>query len=68
MEAKHYVLEIESETAEEFTLHAAEVEIGATYNGYTNIKNASEFKKDSRFLTKGGFVLLKEEGGGGHSH
>jgi cobalt-zinc-cadmium efflux system membrane fusion protein len=68
MEGKQYVLEIEDETAEEYTLHPAEVEIGATYSGYTNIKNASEFKKDSRFLTKGGFVLLKEEGGGGHSH
>ena len=68
MEGKQYVLEVESETADEYTLQPTEVEIGATYHGYTNIKNASEFKEDSRFLTKGGFVLLKEEGGGGHSH
>ncbi|CAM3370563.1 efflux RND transporter periplasmic adaptor subunit [Aequorivita lipolytica] len=68
MEDKNYVLLIENENAEEFELHAVEVKITATYNGFTAIENTSEIKPDSRFLTKGAFVLLQEEGGGGHGH
>lgn len=68
MEGKNYVLLIEREDAEEFEIHPTEVKIGATYHGFTAIENAAEFAKDSRFLTKGGFVLLQEEGGGGHGH
>lgn len=68
LEGKNFALLIEKEDAEEFELHPVAVKIGATYNGYTSIENASEFKKDSKFLTKGGFVLLQEEGAAGHSH
>ncbi|MBK5214322.1 MAG: efflux RND transporter periplasmic adaptor subunit [Flavobacteriaceae bacterium] len=67
LEGKNYVLLIENEDAEEFEIHSVEVKIGATYKGFTAIENADEFKADSRFLTKGAFVLLKEEGGG-HDH
>lgn len=67
-EGKNYVLLIENETDDEFKIHPVEVKIGATYNGFTAIENTSQFKDDDRFLTKGGFVLLQEEGGGGHSH
>ncbi|WP_237603593.1 hypothetical protein [Aequorivita vitellina] len=55
------------DAAEEFEIHPATVKIGTTYNGFSAIENTTEFKPDSKFLTKGGFVLLKEEGGGGHS-
>jgi cobalt-zinc-cadmium efflux system membrane fusion protein len=68
MDGKQFVLQVEKETDSEIELLPVEVETGATYNGFTAIKNASQFKPDSRFLTKGGFVLLKEEGGGGHGH
>ncbi len=68
MEGKHYVLQIENETAEEFEIHPVAVKIGPTYKGFTAIENAETFKPDTKFLTKGGFVLLQEEGGGGHSH
>ncbi|WP_139855683.1 efflux RND transporter periplasmic adaptor subunit [Aequorivita sinensis] len=68
LDGVNYVLLIENENNNEYQLHSARVKVGATYQGYTIIENASEFKKDSRFLTKGGFALLQEEGGGGHGH
>lgn len=68
LDGVNYVLLIENENNDEYQLHSARVKVGATYLGYTIIENASEFEKDSRFLTKGGFALLQEEGGGGHGH
>ncbi len=68
LEGKNYVLLIENETDDEFEIHPVEVKKGATYNGFTAIENTLGFKVDSRFLTKGAFVLLQEEGVGGHSH
>ncbi|MBB6681264.1 efflux RND transporter periplasmic adaptor subunit [Aequorivita sp. 609] len=68
LDGVNYVLLIENENNDEYQLHSARVKVGATYQGYTIIENASEFEKDSRFLTKGGFALLQEEGGGGHGH
>ena len=68
LDGVNYVLLIENENIDEYQLHSARVKVGATYQGYTIIENASEFEKDSRFLTKGGFALLQEEGGGGHGH
>ena len=68
LDGVNYVLLIENENNDEYQLHSARVKVGATYQGYTIIENASEFEKESRFLTKGGFALLQEEGGGGHGH
>lgn len=68
MEGKNYVLLIENENAEEFEILPVEVKIGATYNGFTAIGKSEEFKPETKFLTKGAFVLLQEEGGGGHDH
>lgn len=68
MEGKHYVLKIENENAEEFEILPVAVRIGPTFKGFTAIENAEAFKPNTKFLTKGGFVLLQEEGGGGHSH
>ena len=68
LDGVNYVLLIENENNDEYQLHSAKVKVGATYQGYTIIENASEFEKESRFLTKGGFALLQEEGGGGHGH
>ncbi len=67
MEGKNYVLQIENESPEEYEILPVQVHIGANYNGFTAIENKTQFKSDSRFLTKGAFVLLQEEGGG-HDH
>lgn len=58
---KNYVLLIENEDAEAFELRFVEVKPSANYKGFTAIENTDEFKTDSRFLTKGAFVLLQEE-------
>ncbi len=68
LDGKQYVLLLEKEDSEEYEFHPVEVKIGATYNGFTTLENVALFKKDAVFLTKGGFVLLQEEGAGGHSH
>lgn len=68
LDGVNYVLLIENENNNGYQLHSAKVKVGATYQGYTIIENASEFEKESRFLTKGGFALLQEEGAGGHGH
>lgn len=68
MEGKNYVLLIENENAEEFEILPVEVKIGATYNGFRAIGKSEKFKPETKFLTKGAFVLLQEEGGGGHDH
>ncbi|MCG2431077.1 efflux RND transporter periplasmic adaptor subunit [Aequorivita xiaoshiensis] len=68
LEGKKYVLLVEKEDAEEFELHPVEVKPGETHNGFTRIKNAAALMKNSKFLTKGAFGLLQEEGAGGHSH
>lgn len=67
MEGKNYVLLIENETADEFAILPVEVKIGATYNGFRAIGKSEKFKPETKFLTNGAFVLLKEEGGG-HDH
>ena len=68
LDGKHYVLLLENEDAEEYEFHPVEVKIGATYKGFTIVENATQFTSEMVFLTKGGFVLLQEEGAGGHSH
>lgn len=68
MEGKNYVLLIENENAEEFEILPVEVNIGANYNGFTAIEKSEKFKPDSKFLTKGAFVLLNEDAGGGSDH
>jgi len=64
LEGKNYVLLIEGEDAEGYELHPIEVKVEANYNGFTTFK--TELPLDGKFLTKGGFVLLQSEDGGGH--
>ncbi len=63
-EGKHYVLMLESEDTNGFNLHPMDVKVEASYNGFTSFKTS--LPMDGKFLTKGGFVLLQEEDGGGH--
>lgn len=64
MEGTTYVLKIESEHSDGYTLLPIEVAPEFTYKGFTSFKNPLPAGK---FLTKGGFSLLQGEGGG-HSH
>ncbi len=60
-EGKYYVLLIANETNEAFEIQPLLVKVGSTYEGFTAIENADDFKMDSPFLTKGAFLLLQEE-------
>lgn len=64
MEGTSYVLKIESEDNDGYTLLPIEIVPEFTYKGFTSFKNPLPAGK---FLTKGGFSLLQGEGGG-HSH
>ena len=50
-----------------YTFDAVEVEIGKKYNGFVEI-TSKNIKPTDKILIKGGFPLIKAEGGGGHSH
>lgn len=56
----HYVLLLVSNTDNEYRFKQLKVEIGKTYENFTEIKNASDFSSKSRFLTKGVFSLIGE--------
>jgi|SRR5690554_308856 len=58
LEGKKYVLMLESEDNEGYTLKLLEVEVENNYNGFTSFK--SQLPLNKQFLTKGGFVLLQE--------
>lgn len=60
MDGKHFVLMLDREVDNTYEMHAIIVKAERSYDGYTSIENSSEFEKDSRFLVKGGFVLLEE--------
>ena len=67
MNGSNYALLLQKKENGNYLFESKKVSIGSTYKGYTTINNAEQFSKDSRFLTKGGFVLLQGEGGG-HDH
>lgn len=64
LEGKDYVLMVESEDDNGYELHPLEVKVEANYNGFSTFK--TELQLEGKFLTKGGFVLLQGEDGGGH--
>lgn len=66
LEGKNYVLLLENEDENGYTLHPIEVKVASTYKGFTSFKAA--LPEDGKFLTKGGFVLLQSEDAGGHGH
>ena len=68
MDGKQYVLVVEKETADEFEIRPVEIKVGETYKGYTAIDDTGKLNANAKFLVKGAFVLMQEEGGGGHSH
>ena len=56
-----YVLVLDKETDSTYLFRRREVMPGETFEGFTSIKNSSDFKPEDRFLTKGAFPLIKEE-------
>ena len=61
LEGKEYVLLVEDEDAQGYKLKPLEVKVAANYNGFSTFKTG--LPQDSKFLTKGGFVLLQSEEG-----
>lgn len=61
---KFYVLVLQSNKKEGYAFVQKEVMVGESYNGYTAIKNANQFKDSDEFLVKGGFNLMEESGEG----
>lgn len=56
-----YVLVLQKKTDSGYVFTRREVMTGDAFNGFTIIKNTSDFKQDDQFLTKGAFPLIKEE-------
>lgn len=66
LDGLNYVLLLENEDTGGYHLHPIEVEVEASYSGFTSFKTPLD--QEAKFLTKGGFVLLQGEDSGGHSH
>jgi len=62
----HVVLVLEKKEGDHYTFEATEIEIGKTYNGYTEV--LSKLEENSEILVKGAFNLVGANEGGGHSH
>lgn len=60
IEERYYVLIKTDEDPEALKFDIKEIRVGRTENGYTEIKNAEDFKENSKFLIKGAFNLIKE--------
>lgn len=58
---KYYVLLINSKKDNEYVLEQKEVAIGNSFNGYTEIKNTTDFTESDQFLTKGAFNLIRAD-------
>jgi cobalt-zinc-cadmium efflux system membrane fusion protein len=60
LEDKHYVLIKTGEDTDGIKFDRKEIQVGKTANGFTEIKKPGEFNKNSEFLVKGAFNLIKE--------
>lgn len=61
IDGKFYVLSLLEKDSSKFILQKTEVQTGQTAGGYTEILNAHIFPRETKFLTKGAFQLIKEE-------
>jgi hypothetical protein len=52
---------INSKKDNEYVLEQKEVAIGNSFNGYTEIKNTTDFTESDQFLTKGAFNLIRAD-------
>ncbi len=61
IDGKYYVLKLKSQVKNEKMIFTkVEVKIGNRSNGFTEIKNTSDFNQTDKFLTKGAFSILGE--------
>ncbi len=61
IDGTYYVLKLASKTTDGKLLFTQEeVEVGNTYNGFTEIKNMADFTQTDEFLTKGAFSMMGE--------
>jgi cobalt-zinc-cadmium efflux system membrane fusion protein len=58
-----YVLKLEDEDAENYHFKQELITAISSYNGYQSIDSASKFQKEDRFLVKGAFAMIQDEGG-----
>lgn len=63
LEGIHYVLLNTAKNKDNYSFVSKKVQIGSSFNGFTLITNADDFKTTDMFLTKGGFNILGEESG-----
>lgn len=61
IDGKFYVLSLLEKDSSKLILQKTEVQTGQTAGGYTEILNAHIFPRETKFLTKGAFQLIKEE-------
>ena len=61
IDGKFYVLSLLEKDSSKFILQKTEVQTGQTAGGYTEILNAHIFTRETKFLTRGAFQLIKEE-------
>lgn len=60
LEGIYYVLKLVQETSDSFELEREEVKTGMTFNGFTVLENTN-LDTNSRYLTKGSYVLIQDE-------
>lgn len=57
---KMFVLKLQNEDTDSYHFKLEEVTTISSYNGYQAIDSRAKFKKEDRFLTKGGFALVQD--------
>ncbi|MCB0509783.1 MAG: efflux RND transporter periplasmic adaptor subunit, partial [Bacteroidetes bacterium] len=60
IDKEYYVLQVLRNEDEEIVLEKKPILVGAQENGYFEILNTSDFEKESFFLTKGAFQIIRE--------
>jgi cobalt-zinc-cadmium efflux system membrane fusion protein len=60
VENRDLVLKLKEKNKNEYIFEEKIVETGETINGFTRIKNHSDFKASDQFIIKGGFSLIGE--------
>jgi len=60
LDGEYYVLKLKSSEGGNRYFEQVKVEIGSSYEGFTEIKNASDFTSKDEFITKGAFSLVTE--------
>ncbi len=60
MDGSYYVLVLEGDSDQEYSLVRKAISAGESNDGFVEILNPQDFKENTRFLTKGAFNLITE--------